>query len=171
MTLVYITLNYLILPLDSGWSRWWHLLTLQCDQGNTWCTCCQWVTGIEWYLQDIKLYFSYERWAEHVYVSSTSNPDVAKIWQWVLGCYHCFKDVFTVQRSTATHKKPMQKKKTDETFTQIHRIKNNTSVYTVLFVRAVDHCLCVSTCVADEVCSILLAEQGPFGSDRGQKRL
>lgn len=26
-------------------------LTLQCDQGNTWCTCCQWVTNIVWYLQ------------------------------------------------------------------------------------------------------------------------
>ena len=40
---------------------------------------------------------------------------------------------------------------------------------TILFVGAVDHCVCISMCVADEVYSILLAEQGPFMSEEGQK--
>lgn len=37
-------------------------------------------------------------------------------------------------------------------------------VITIQFVGAVDHRLCVSMCVPDEVYSILLAEQGPFRS-------
>lgn len=33
-------------------------LTLQCDQGNTWCICCQWVTNNVWYLQKQSHWFN-----------------------------------------------------------------------------------------------------------------